>query len=356
MKRVALGALLLLTLAACGKKGPPVSPERRVPQPVGELAATVLEGAIELGWTNPTERADGTRLRDLARARVFRSEDAGTGEPRLALLSRGRVAGYAEALVIRLDDPPQAGARVEGGRVRVSDRGGLVVGRRYTYVVVTEDARGHVSPPSERLSVTYIVAPGAPGALRGEAGEREARLAWTPVDRLADGGPATGELRYEVLRADTPEGPLAPVTPEPVREASFVDRGLDNDRTYHYAVRAVRREAGSTALGATSPRVAVTPADRTPPSPPSELVAIPSPRTVRLTWRPSPEPDVASYVVHRASGDGPPVPVGTVLAPGIAYVDRDLAPGRYRYAVSARDRAVAPNESARSVEVQVAVP
>jgi len=348
--------------AGCGKKGPPVPPETRLPAPVTDLEASVEDGAVVLAWTNPRRRADGSRLRDLAAARVFRREDPGLGPPPPALRVGDRIAGYVEVARVRLTEPPTArppfpeGPRVEGDRVTLADRRDLTYGRRYTYVVLAEDAQGRLSPPGPRVSVRVVAPPEAPPAPRATAGEGEVHLAWAPPARFLDGQPVEGPLAYEVLRADAPEAPLRPVTPAPVEATAFTDRGLENDRTYRYAVRAVRRADGTLARGPASPAVTATPRDVTPPAPPTELVGVPSAGTVRLAWRPSPDPDVAAYVIYRAAPGGEFVRVGTVRPPATVFVDRDVPPGTWRYAVTAQDAAAHPNESARSAEITVTVP
>ncbi len=322
--------LAILALAACGKKAPPVAPEVRAPQRVADLTGAVHESAIELSWTPPVRRVDNTRLRDLALTRIFRVEDGGSGEPKTAMLVDGRIAGY--------------------------DRQGLAYGRRYTYVVVAGDSRGRIGPPSARVSVTYVPAAEPPIDLVAEGGEREARLAWQAPAQLIDGSVPTDPLAYEVLRASSSDAELTPVTRAPITERALTDRGLENDRTYYYAVRAVRVVAGTTAYSAPSPRVAVTPRNMTPPSPPANLAAIPSEATVRLTWSASPESDVAAYIVYRAAAGRAFERVGSTRAPTATFVDRDVARGTYRYAVTAQDSAVRPNESGRSNEVVVSVP
>jgi hypothetical protein len=348
-----VAVLILVGLGACGRKGPPVAPERRLPQPVADLRGLVREGAVELTWTAPRRRVDNTRLIDLGRARVFRAEDAGQGEPKPALLSHDRIAGYSEVGSVDLSD--EATAR-GSGRVAFSDRRNLTLGRRYTYVVITTDAAGRTSPPSSRLSLTFAAAPEPPTALQAEPGERQVRLSWKAPARLTDGSPVTGPLIYEVLRAPTAEAPLTPVTRTAAGVTSLIDRGLENERTYYYAVRAIA-ESGTTPIeGAASARLEATPTDVTPPAPPTNLVAIPAQTMVRLSWTPVTEGDLAGYVVYRADGDGPFVRVGSVRAPGSTFVDRDMPPGSYRYAVTAQDSSVRANESARSNEVGVTLP
>ena len=354
--RRALGLALLaaLALAACGKKGPPVAPGLRLPAPVVDLSAAVREAAIELAWTNPAHRVDRTRLRDLTLARVYRVEDDGSREPPSALLANGGIAGWSEVATIRLAAPEPATLR--GNRVVFSDDRGLALGRRYTYVVVAVDSLGRAGPPSQRISVAYVAAPEPPIAVAARPGEREARLTWQPPARLSDGGPIPGPLAYEVLRAGAPDAPLTPVARTAEGALALTERDLENDRSYYYAVRAVRTAAGTTVYGAPSARVAVTPRKLTPPAPPADLAAIASEKTVRLSWKPSPESDVSAYVVYRAGAGGPFVRVGSTPAPGTTFTDRGVPGGAWRYAVTAQDSAAIRNESARSNEATVTVP
>jgi predicted small lipoprotein YifL len=347
-------ALVLLALGACGRKGPPVAPERRVPQPVADLQALVREQRVELAWSVPRRRVDNTRLIDTGVARVFRTDDAGQGDPRPALLVNDRIAGYTEVGSVQLGDTPAPNA--QGGRVTFVDRHGLVPGRRYTYVVTTSDGQGRTSPPSSRLTFVFGAAPQPPAGLQAEPGERQVSLSWQPSTRLTDGAPATEPLIYEVLRAPAPDAALSPILRTAPGVTTTTDRGLENERTYHYAVRALRLEGTTPIEGEASARVAATPTDVTPPAPPTNLVAIPSQGVVRLSWTPGKDADLSGYVVYRALGSGPFERVGSVRAPSTTFTDRDLPPGTYRYTVTAQDTSVRANQSARSTEVTVTVP
>ena len=130
-----------------------------------------------------------------------------------------------------------------------------------------------------------------------------------------------------------------------------MDTGLENDSEYRYVVRAVRADPRVSAGGPPSDPVTASPADTTPPRPPSNLVVVPSPGALRLAWTASPDDDVALYAVYRAPGAGGLIRVGTALAGTTTFIDRDVRAGTaYRYAVTAIDRARTPNESARSNE------
>ena len=349
-------ALVLVAgaLAACGKKAPPVAPELRLPSgPVG-LHGAVDEQSIVVGWTAAGTRVDGSRLRAVARYRLYRREEAASGPIRSAMLSSGRIVGYDELATIRPDAP--APATVRGSSVTWVDRQALSIGRRYVYVVTAEDDLGRTSGPSERLIVPFLAAPRAPQALRAVPGDRRIGLSWRAPAELVDGSPAGSDLRYLVLRGSGATGALAPITPQPIADTTFTDTGVDNDTDYRYAVRAVRVEAAVTATGDASAAVTATAADTTPPSAPTNLVALPSAGAVRLGWNPSPEADVAAYAVYRAGESGEFLRIATTLATGTVYTDRDVRAGAsYQYAVTAIDNARRSNESARSNVVSVRI-
>jgi uncharacterized protein len=358
--RWAQALIVVLVVAACGKVGPPVAPQIRVPAPVSDLRGVVEDGAIVLMWTNPQRRVDRTRLRDLSEVRAYRTEDEGVVPAKPALLTNGRIAGYQEITVIPLGAPVPGVVR--GQTVRFIDREELRFGRRYTYVVIAEDGRGGVSPPSNRFSVTFIAPPEAPPAPTAEAGDGEVRVRWQPPRHLLDGSP-TGPLAYEVTRASDAAGSPQVVSPVPVGQTEFVDKSVENERAYSYTVRGIRQEAGTTARGPASPSVAATPGRSTPPAPPKNLVATPSANTVRLSWTPSPDPNVAGYVVYRAgpTGEvtrptGEVTRIGSVRVPATTFTDRDMSPGTYRYAVTAQDATARANESGPSNEVSVTLP
>jgi argininosuccinate lyase len=162
-------------LVACGKKGPPVAPELRVPMGPAGLRGAVDEQSIVVSWTGPGVRVDGSRLRSVALYRLYRREEAPNGPPRSAMLSSGRIVGYDEIAAIRPEAP--APAAVQGTSVTWVDQRALAFGRRYVYVVTAEDVLGRTSGPSERLIVPYLAAPklsglGVTGTARAWPGRR----------------------------------------------------------------------------------------------------------------------------------------------------------------------------------------
>ncbi|HKW93688.1 MAG TPA: hypothetical protein VJX92_17490, partial [Methylomirabilota bacterium] len=168
---------LLLTagsLVACGKQGPPVAPELRLPAGPTGLHGAVDEQTIVVSWTGPTTRVDGSRLRTVALYKLYRREEADGGPPKSAMLSSGRIVGYDQIALVRMEAP--APAIVQGQSVTWVDRRTLSLGRRYVYVVTAEDTIGRTSAPSGRLVVPFLAAPRPPRGLRAEAGDRRVSL------------------------------------------------------------------------------------------------------------------------------------------------------------------------------------
>ena len=348
-RRLVALAIVGLALGACGKKGPPVAPEARVPAPPSEARAYIDEDAIVVGWTIPRTRADGSALRDLSALKLYRREETEGTLPRPAMLAEGRVAGFDQVVSVSPSAP--APAVVQGNRIEWVDRRPLVPGQRYVYVLTATDSTGRTSAPSERLTVPYLAAPQAPRGLRASPGDRHVTLSWQAPAELADGSPASGPFTYVVLRGAGPDGPLEMVAPG-VSDTSYVDKGLENDSEYRYVVRAVRTDPRVSAGGPLSSPVTAMPADTTPPRAPTNLVVVPSPGALRLAWTASPDDDVALYAIYRSGGPGGLIRIGTALAGTTTFIDRDVRAGApYRYAVTAIDRARTPNESARSNEV-----
>lgn len=355
MKRGVLIVVLVgLALVACGRRGPLVAPERRLPAAVQDLAVAVEGPAAVLTWTLPTKRVDGSPLKDLARLDVFRREEPGEGPPRPAVASGRGVAGFERVAAVRVEEP--APARVEGGRATVTDAEGIEFGRRYTYVVLSVDARGRMSPPSNRATVAFLAAPRPPEGLRATAGDREVRLAWQPPATLEDGSPVPGPLVYQVFRSDSPDRPATrPLNPEPLTSLSFTDLGVRNDVTYVYTVRALLGPGGP--VGRASEAVQATPEDLTPPAAPRNLSAVAAPAAILLAWAAGTEPDLAGYHVYRSTAPGRGYERLTAAPQSeITYQDTAVTKGRtYHYVVTAVDRSRRANESVPSSEASATV-
>jgi fibronectin type 3 domain-containing protein len=354
MKRLAALFGLITLLVACGKEGPPVPPERRLPEVISDLMGAVEGNRIVLSWTSPSKRADQSRLRDLTTLRIYRREELADAPSKPALISWGQVVGYDQIAEIKLDAP--APAEVEGGKVRWADTT-ATIGRRYVYVVTATDSIGRTSPPSNRLDIFVLSAPKPPEQLQARPGENRVTLSWSAPTTAIDGSPLREPLTYQLLRAQTRTEPYQPVG-GPTASLTVTDANLQNEQSYYYVVRAIRSQGTSKAFSDQPAPVTATPVDLTPPPPPSNLVAVPAEGSVRLAWNPSAAPDLAGYFVYRAPAPtGEFARVNATAVSATVYVDRSVERGKnYRYAVTAIDQARRPNESPRSEEASVTVP
>jgi fibronectin type 3 domain-containing protein len=356
---------LPLALAACGKRGPPVAPEQRLPSPVQDLAATPSADGVRLAWSLPRIRMDRSQLKELKRVEVYRrlEEGAATEAPRPAVLSFGGLFGGPTALpgFDRIAEvaieKPEAPGEVKGGQAAYTDSRGLAFGKRYTYVVVAVDEQGRPSPPSNRVTLTLNAPPTRPEGLTAQAGDGQVLLTWTPPATLEDGSPAPTDLLYEVLRTTAADAaPGRPLNPEPVAATRYVDLAAQNDTTYYYSVRARVGEGGS--VGRVSAVASATPEDTTAPAAPRGLVAAAAGTTVRLVWEAVGDTDLAGYLVYRSRTAGRGFEKLTPSPqPATTYVDSAVQPGQtYYYAVTAIDRSRRANESVPSGEASVRLP
>ena len=248
-------------------------PVRVTPQPV--VAARGSAEAVGLiGADLPMVKA-ALRAQDDAQAwRRLRTDRFAAGV--LTLVSRG----VARAL----------------GRF-VADAG-LTPGATYDYRLVWTDADGREQGAGVRARVVVRdEVPPPPLADRARPGDNEVEVAWT----YPSGGDAV--LGFHVYRAEDASGAPRRLTGEPVLRgtpgrATYRDRDARNGVTYRYRVTAVDvlgRESAPSAI------MIARPVDRTPPAPPTGLATQAGEGTVHLVWRLSPEPDVASYRVLRAT-------------------------------------------------------
>ena len=116
---------------------------------------------------------------------------------------------------------------------------GAAAGQEQCFVVrsvATIAAMTVESEPSDPICVTPAdtFPPAAPAGLAAVSGQGAINLIWDPNTDADLGG-------YVVLRGEAPGDTLQPLTPQPIREARYVDRTVQPGVTYIYAVVAVDR-------------------------------------------------------------------------------------------------------------------
>jgi hypothetical protein len=209
--------------------------------------------------------------------------------------------------------------------------------------------------------------PKAPTNLRSRREGEAVIFSWDAAVDTTEAGilgtPATG-LTY-ALRVGTAPGTIDVVAPlaDPIsgrRRVSgrgnvgssrqWVIRGLDDDRLYYWSVQAIDASLAASPFAADQVVAAGDPDDRTPPDPPTDLVAVAGDGVVTLSWTSSPADDLANYFIYRDRTSPATTALRTVEQDVTTYVDSTVVnDSTYYYRVQAADRS--GNRSAFSNEV-----
>lgn len=246
MTRTLLILLLLLPLAACGKKGPVRPLFKPLPAAPRQVEARQLGSDLVLSMELPERNQDGTPLGEPVSLRIFRRETAGgvcneCDEP--------------QTLWREVDAEYPVGARLTGNRLTVYDnevRPGY--GYRYRLVPVT---RSGIS--GDAISVSRVVGEvlPAPTALTARPLDRMVRLAWQPPEAIPEGWEASGcNVFRSVGEAPFGEEPLNFTL---VTDARYDDIGPDNGVLYRYQVRCLARRGNMVVESESSAVVTATP-------------------------------------------------------------------------------------------------
>jgi fibronectin type 3 domain-containing protein len=313
---------------SCGYVGPVVPPSPEIPIPVTNLTAVERGNEIQVNFSTPSLTTDFLQVKKLSaiELRAGPAEepfDPGSwemGSKRYEIPSIPAIDG---------DDPQPVPMKVN---IPVSDWQG-----RKIAVAVRTSVRsgGHFSqwsPPA----ILEVVEPLQPPKVSAKATPKGYKLTWSE-ERPG--------LQYEILRLDPGQATADSVGIADKPE--FVDSTSQWDVPYTYFVVAKQKAAESLR----SEGVPAQNKDEFPPSVPGGVTALAGPNTVELTWSRSPEPDLKSYKIYRALGNGPLELLGEpVNLP--TFSDGKVEHGKtYRYAVSAVD--VKNNESDKSAIVEV---
>ena len=328
---------MIVLLAGCGVKAPPVPLETVVPKRIVDLEAVSREGGVFLEWTVPKENTDKTVLTDLAGFNILRSEGMLVGE-------ECKGCGEKPKVVYEMKLAAQEDAKGKKVTVVVED---LDPRKVYVYEVVSVNRRNHFSSPSNPVRIYWDHPLQAPGMVRGERGDRRVDLFWEPVE---------GATGYQVYRRGEEETfPARPLNRDVLTLPQYSDLNVENEKNYSYSVRAVRRVVKTDVEGKGSREIPVTPTDLTPPGSPAGLVAILLKNGIELNWRKNREPDLLGYYVYRKKPEESEFKrLNEAPVTKETFLDAQVDQGQeYEYALTAVDRSARKNESPFSEEVRV---
>lgn len=293
MRVVTAAVAVVVVLAGCGRKLPPLPPVLDVPETTQDLTVYQELANAVLLWSFPSMTRAGRPLVDLERVEVLRLDLAPGQElpptpelQRQLVLARGRV-------VARLEGSSLAAATV-GRRLRIEDPLQLpaegTTPNTSWYAVRSRRRDGTTSALSNLVSWQAKPVPAMVAALAAAPAREGIALSWREV----------AGARYLLERQDAAGGGWEPVGPEELKTSEYLDRTANQGTTWRYRVRAV--SAG--VRGPYSEVREVSYPDIYAPPPPTSLVCLPEARQVRLSWEESPEVGVTYRVERRRAGEG----------------------------------------------------
>jgi len=321
---VFLLALCLGSAVACGRKGDPVAPEQRLPEPPSELRLTGEDGVLVVSWTAPRRDQTGTALEPVAGYRIWRgawspgSGGASDGDGACPSCPQELVmAAQLDAVALR------AAARDPTRWVDAEAK----LGWTYRYQVQALLADQRPGPLSAPADISWVALP-AP------------RFTLSPQDHsaLARFEPPAWPEGLEPLgyRIYGPDGRLL-AEGEPASPGLTVPN-LSNDHAAELSGRLVVRTRRGWVIEGPGSVARVTPVDRVPPLPPASLTAFAVPGGVELRWLPAGEEPYHRLYVLRGAGGEALSPLAELPGTELAYRDREARPGqRYAYTVVSSD-------------------
>jgi fibronectin type 3 domain-containing protein len=226
----------------------------------------------------------------------------------------------------------------------------------YSYVVLAYSSYKSPSPESNPATIFWDDPPIAPTRVSVRSGDKALEISWEFSPRLLNGKEMVDFSGFNIYRRGEGERfGFFPLNPEPFKENRFQDALLENGKRYYYEVRAVRNFRGTLIEGPSSAVASGIPEKRTPPSPPTGLVAAIQKEGIALRWDPNPEPDIAGYNLYRREkGENVLIKINPQLITENYFLDREADPNKsYFYRLKAVDTSPARNESEFSKEVEV---
>jgi hypothetical protein len=410
---VCVGLWLLLSVAACGKKGPPLAPLNLAPEAPATIVARRLGDTVYLQMKVPAKSAAGTGPysidhidvyavtlapgsipppnRDLlkpehvvAKIPVAPPPDPDAPEPPSdeKRPHPGDLVTFVEKLTPaaltpqEITKPPKAPkvpktpttappaapvvpAPAGAPAVPPPPVGPVVLTR--LYVVRGVSSKRHEGAPSARIEVPLLTAPGAAraGTKQPTWDETSVTVAWEPPASTSDEAPGVLYNVYAVpaagsLPVGVPAAAPEPLNPKPLEVTTFTHEGAAPGKEQCFVVRSVAPVGTATIESDPSDPICLTPKDIFPPAAPKSLQAVGSAGVVNLIWDANTESDLAGYLVLRGEAPGDTLqPLTPEPIKETRYQDRTTRPGvTYVYAVVAVDRATPPNRSAPSNRVQ----
>ena len=395
------------SLAACGKKGPPLAPLRLVPAPVADITARRTGPNVTVRFVLPNKNQNGPGTIDLDRVEIY-AVTVGAGAlvpPNRDLMTKERLVGTiavkpppvedapapppneadkrpapgdravfvdeltpdklipikspppepqpkpAEAGVTPAEGPPkpdaaaaQPGALPAVAQVPVPPPDYPV----RVYVIRGISTANRPGPPAERVTIPLVTVPNPPAAVAVKPTERNYVLDWVPAVAEA-GQPA---IAFNVYFRGLEDAPL---NASPIAEAKFEHGPVKPGEEQCFVISSVQVVRNVPLESEPSAPACSTWTDIYPPAAPKGLEAVAADDGISLSWDANTEPDVAGYLILRAEAPGDTLqPLVREPIRQTNYRDTAVQSGvRYVYAIVALDKASPANTSQPSERQEI---
>ena len=278
--------LLLLSLSACGKKGPLSLASYEKPDAPSLLAVRHRQDAVILSWSYPE-----------AKERTIRGF--------LVVKSSGGEFGRLVTTEV-------------GARTLIDPA--VTDGTRYRYKVFAQSLRGILSEASNTVTILPREAPLPPRGISLRPSGDSLELTWKASEKGAS---------YNIYRSFE-KGRYSPVplNTSPIAATEFRD-SLFAGRLAYYTIRALSEDLDE---GAASEEITADPAAFIPPAP-TGLRCVAAQGRIYLYWNEPGASWIRGFRVYRSSAPEKYVPVGETQIP--SFVDPDTSAGERAYRVTA---------------------
>jgi hypothetical protein len=392
--------LSAIAVTSCGKSGPPLPPLVRVPVAPANVAADRRGDTVDIEFAVPNANTDGSRPANIERVDVYAITGPASIPDNQILKHGTKVASVAVKAPRDPDKPveadesgdemelPEGKGLDQGAVARVSEDLGPGVMTPYdpatdpddrkkaaaagevarpligpatvpsrTYVGVGITTRGRKGTVSKRVTVPLVPPPPPPGKPKVNYSETAVTVTWPPVtatgmvqDANTEGvleskpiGAPAPTLSYNVYEVAPPDASAAAVpiklTKTPVQDTKFEDPRITWGERRCYAVHSVETADGLSVESAAPAPECTTFKDTFPPAAPKGLQALGGESLISLIWEPSPEKDLAGYLVLRGKTPDALEQITPEPIPESRFSDGVQSGLRYFYAVKAVDKA-----------------
>jgi hypothetical protein len=354
-----VGFCVLVSLAACGKRRPPLPPVERVQQRTELLSGAQQGNEVILSWPAPQRNAPDDSVQSIRRIDVYRLAEK-PGSP-LALTEEEFAARSTLIGSVTYDQ-----IKTGGDTLTYTDTLELAgQPTRLRYAVRYVNASGQRAAFSNFLSIEPAAKIARPPTLRETGKELTAdaiTLSWSAPEANIDGSTPVNLLGYNVYRMDdTQTQPNQdPINSALISGTQYADKSFKFGPTYKYVVRSVSLGTGGASVESlNSNSLSVTARDTFAPSAPQGLSVAGSPGRLSIFFAANPESDIAGYNVFRSTDPDLPKASWTKLNQSLitrtTYLDDRVETGkRYYYYITAVD--TAGNESPPSETDSEVVP